>query len=264
VAFHVRLATAADHPVFTRLFPELRVADPLATPQQFAERMLPRVAILEEDGEALGYTHWRLYGATTHVVHVVVDPRARGRRAGAALLEEVRRRAGEEGCTRWYLNVKKDNAAAIRLYERCGFAVELEGWAMSATWKQLATLPADTVVTAPRPLAPADDAAVATRFDLVPEHIALLRSRPGVVLLTLVERETPVAFAAFDPAYPGVYPLRLARPTLARPLFEALRPDARTPHVHVFVEGDRALHDGLTAAGAALEHATLRMGSPLP
>jgi GNAT superfamily N-acetyltransferase len=263
VAFRVRLASRDDHPVFARLFPELGVPDPLPDADQFAAAMLPRVLVLEEGADALGYAFWQVYGVTTHVVHVVVDRATRGRRAGEALLDEVRVHARSAGCARWYLNVKQDNASAIRLYERMGLRRELEGWAMRTTWAHLATLPGEASDESPRTLEPDEDAAVAARFDLDIERLALLRSRPGEVLRVLGARSKPVAFAGFAPGYPGVYPIRVARPGLARPLFDALSPHARHPHLHVFVEGDRALHELLGAAGAQLEHATFRMGAPL-
>ena len=178
-------------------------------------------------------------------------------------MDDVRRRASSDGCTRWYLNVKQTNASAIRLYERCGMSIELEGWAMRTTWATLATLPdsaGDIVAHVP---GPDDDAALAARFDVDPERIALLRARPGVVLLALREAGEPAAFAAFDPAFPGVYPVRVARGELARPLFDALRPHASVDHVNVAVEGDRALFERLQAAGAELQHAFYRMGARL-
>lgn len=70
VTFAVRAASALDYPVFARLFPELGVSDPLPTEEQFATRMLPRVSVLDETGDALGYAFHQVYGSTTHVVHV--------------------------------------------------------------------------------------------------------------------------------------------------------------------------------------------------
>ncbi len=263
MTFSVRAATPADHPVFARLFPELGVADPVATPEQFATRMLPRVTILEMDNEAVGYAFFQVYGRTTHVVHVVVDARVRSRGAGSALMADLRRRASSEGCTRWYLNVKQTNAEAIRLYERCGLAIEATGWATRTTWTDLAKLPSTAGSLVARAPEPDDDADLAARFDLCPERIALLRARPGVVLLLLLEAGEPVAFAAFNPAFPGVYPLRVARSDLARPLFDALRGHARVEHVNVVVEGDPDLFVRLQATGAELQHAFYRMGASL-
>jgi len=179
-------------------------------------------------------------------------------------MDDMRRRASSEGCTRWYLNVKQTNAAAIRLYERCGLSIEVPGWATRTTWTALERLPSPAESLVTHVPGPDDDAALGARFDLAPERIALLRARPGVVLLSLLEAGEPAAFAAFDPAFPGIYPLRLARSDLARPLLDALRPHARAPHVHVTVEGDRDLFERLQAAGAELQHAFYRMGASLP
>jgi GNAT superfamily N-acetyltransferase len=258
----VRPATSDDHAVFARLFPELGVSDPLPTPEQFAARMVPRMVVLEDAGGAVGYAFWQVYGRTAHVVQVVVDPRARGRGAGRALMQEVRRRVAGEGCTRWYLNVKQDNGAAMRLYERCGLAIEQQGWAVRIRWAQLAALtgPRDAVLFTP---APADDPDVAALLGIDVERVVLLRAREGVVLRALREGEGLVAFGAFDPAFPGVYPVRVARPELAGALFDGFRAQARTDDVNVFVEGDRGLFEALSRAGAQLSHALYRMGAAL-
>lgn len=268
-----RAAAAPDYATFVRLFPELGVDDPVPSPAQFEARMLPRMVVLEDGGEALGYGFWQAYGRTAHVVQIVVDPRARGRGAGRAIMEAVRERAVAEGCTRWYLNVKQDNAPAKRLYEQCGLAVEQEGWATATAWSQLASLPdEDSAHASPAhratPYAPSpdEDPALAARFGLDPERLAPLRARGGVVVLALrepAEHGEPVAFAAFDPAFPGVYPVRVTRVGLARPLFDALRPHAREDRVLVFVEGDRALYEAVAAAGAELRHALYRMGAAI-
>jgi GNAT superfamily N-acetyltransferase len=266
MSFTIRDATVADHASFARLFPELRVADPLPTADQFAERMLPRVMILEERDDAIGYTHWRRYGPTAHVVHVVVDPRARGKSAGRALLEAVRARAASEGCTRWFLNVKQDNAPAIRLYERAGMAIEQEAWAVDVRWSELASLPGEAEGATPFAPVPSDGAELVAHLGGDIDRVALLLANPGTAVLRALRAEdVPVAFGAFDPAFPGVHALRVARVTLARPLFDAFRPHARHDHdhVHVTVEADRGLYDGLRGVGATLRHAVFRMGGRL-
>jgi GNAT superfamily N-acetyltransferase len=264
MSFAIRDATVADHASFARLFPELRVADPLLTVDQFAERMLPRVLILEERGDAMGYTHWRRYGPAVHVVHVVVDPRARGKGAGRALLEAVRARASAEGCARWSLNVKQDNAQAIRLYERAGLAIEQEAWAVDVRWSELARLPGEAEGAAPFVPVPSDGAELVAHLGGDVDRVAALLATPGTaVLLALRVKDVPVAFGAFDPAFPGVYPLRVARVTLAKPLFDAFRPHARHDQVHVTVEANRGLYDALRGVGADLRHAVFRMSGRL-
>lgn len=48
-------------------------------------------------------------------------PEARGHGVGGALLDAVMHAASRRGCAALRLEVRKDNAAAIRLYERRGF-----------------------------------------------------------------------------------------------------------------------------------------------
>lgn len=52
---------------------------------------------------------------------VAVAPDRLGRGLGARLLAEAEARAGAEGAARLRLEVRADNAAAIRLYERAGY-----------------------------------------------------------------------------------------------------------------------------------------------
>jgi GNAT superfamily N-acetyltransferase len=261
--FTVRSATAADYANFARLFPELRVSDPLPSAAQFAERILPRAVILEEGGEAIGYAFWHYYGRTAHVVNVVVDPRAQGRGAGLALMKEARARVSAAGCTRWYLNVKQDNAPAIRLYERSGMTIEHEAWAVDVAWERFAALPKGE---GPHTLfvpSAADDAEIAERLRVDSERIAALRARPGNVLLALREGGVVVAFGVLDPAFPILYPVRAARVELASPLLDAFRPHSRHERVHVYVEANRALYDALRAVGAELRYELYRMSASL-
>ena len=55
------------------------------------------------------------------VVGMFVEPSARGRGVGAALLEAVAGWARERGAQRLRLWVTSTNGAALRLYRRCGF-----------------------------------------------------------------------------------------------------------------------------------------------
>jgi hypothetical protein len=75
----LRDATVEDYPVFVRLFPELAVEDPVLTQEQFAAQMFPNVIVFGDANGPAGYAFWRVYGRTAHVVHIVVDPPARGR-----------------------------------------------------------------------------------------------------------------------------------------------------------------------------------------
>ncbi len=243
--------------------------DPPPDAAELAERMLPRVIAACLGEEVVGYAHWRVYGATAHVVHVVAAPHARRLGVGRALLDATRKAVIAEGCTRWYLNVKRDNAAARRLYEQYGMAVERKLWALQIGWARVDTLAADGGGAAAYTPGPDDDAAIAARFELDAGRLASLRARPGTVMLALRDGgELPAyaAFAAFDPGFPGAAVFCAARPGLARPLLDACRAHAdltRFDFVRLVIDRDRALVDALVGAGAELTLELLQMGASL-
>jgi GNAT superfamily N-acetyltransferase len=261
MSLSVRDAKPTDYEVFARLFPSLKIPDPLPTPAQFEEQFLPNV-VVAEDGDLVGYSHWRFYGATAHVVHVVVGPHARRRGVGRLLMEEVRRRAVAKGCARWYLNVKADNAPAIQLYERSGLSIEQRAWSLVADWSVLRVLPGST---GPLPFEPSPEEAsqFARKQRIDPERVALIRARPGVVFVALRDEAGTCAFAALDPTFPGIPLIVVTGPEHARSLFDALLPHALHPHVNLFVEGNVALADALRVGGAKLQFEVLRMGASL-
>jgi len=192
----------------------------------------------------------------------VVDERARGRSIGRALMDAVRGRALAAGATRWYLNVKKDNAAALRLYEKCGLAVESRAWSMRAEWTDLLALPG-TSDAAPFEPTESEAGALAARLGIDPARLALVRARVGNVFVALRDDSGGGALGVFDPAFPGIYPIAAARPEIAPVLFAAFYPHARERHVNVVVEGDAALADALLGGGATLAFEILRMGAEL-
>ncbi|HWO27126.1 MAG TPA: GNAT family N-acetyltransferase [Kofleriaceae bacterium] len=279
-----RRATAADLAAIQRLFLELGVPDPPPDAAELAERMLPRVIVACRgggDAEVVGYAHWRIYGPTAHVAHVVAAPDVRRLGVGRTLMEAVREAVTAEGCTRWYLNVKRDNAPARRLYEQHGMAVEHETWALRIAWAQIEGLAADSaaadgaaadsaaadgaaaVAYAP---GPDEDAGIAARFALDTGRLASLRARPGMVMLALREDGATAGCAAFDPRFPGAAVFCAARPGLARPLLDACRAHAdptRPSFIRLAVERDRALVDALVAAGAEITLEILQLGATL-
>jgi GNAT superfamily N-acetyltransferase len=261
----IREATAADYPLFARLFPELAVPDPVPSSEAFATKMLPHVLVGLEGGADAGYAFFQLYGTTAHVVHLVVDPARRGRRIGEAMLADVRARAKAAGCTRAYLNVKRENASAIRLYVRCGFREEGTAWSLRVPWSIADGLDRDASTTAFVP-APSADAAIAERFNIPCERLALLRRRAGVAFMALRREGETVAFASFDPAYPGAYPFRAVGGELTGSLLAALRPfadHARFDFLHAAVEDDASVVQVLVSAGAEVLHEVTRMSTSL-
>lgn len=60
--------------------------------------------------------------STAHVYSVWVDPEARRKGVGQALIEFAEKMARRWGCSRLELGVAEDNAPAMTLYRRLGFA----------------------------------------------------------------------------------------------------------------------------------------------
>jgi GNAT superfamily N-acetyltransferase len=80
--------------------------------------------IAESDGEVVGFTvcvvhsgSWTLAPAC-YLEDLFVDPEARGRGIGAALIEDLILRCRERGWARLYWHTRESNAAARRLYDK--------------------------------------------------------------------------------------------------------------------------------------------------
>jgi GNAT superfamily N-acetyltransferase len=258
----IRPARDDDYQAYTRLFAEFEIPDPVPTRERFVEQIAPQIHVAVRTGEVVGFISARPYGELVHVVQLAVDRSVRGQRIGEQLLEHVRSLAKAAGCTRWYLNVKRDNAPAIKLYERVGFRFELESVAMKIAWS---CIPPHAVHGG---LAdPAEDAVIASTFELPRERVEMFRTKSTRSRFHLVTLRDPalVGFAAFDPDFPGAATFRTTRPELAADLLEAMRAYARADvdYTHLTVEGDRALVDAVLALGAEVTFEILRLSAPL-
>jgi GNAT superfamily N-acetyltransferase len=261
--FTVSAADPADYPTFARLFPELEVPEPVPPPERFAAAIVPQAIFLRDGTDVVGYAWARARGDVFFVVHVIVDPRHRRRGVGRALMNALAERARAAGFARWMLNVKPENVAARALYERCGMHVAFASVSMRLEWRDAAQLPASPART--RILDPADDASFEHELRLLPREIAGFRSLPGRMILGAEHEGAAVAFAAFDPAFPGASTFRARRPEHARALLDAMRPHALPDvgHVFLFVEDDPALEAELARAGATPVMRALRMEGPI-
>jgi GNAT superfamily N-acetyltransferase len=81
------------------------------------------IAAIGEDGEIIGIAHYIYHRSTwargwyCYLEDLFVDPRARGRGAGRALIGAVKHAAREHGCSRMYLATQEFNATARALYD---------------------------------------------------------------------------------------------------------------------------------------------------
>ncbi|MFL6151512.1 MAG: ribosomal protein S18-alanine N-acetyltransferase [Ornithinibacter sp.] len=116
-----------DIPTLAVLERDLFEHDAWAEPTWWAELAgRPRrdyVVLTDGDG-MLGYAGLDHGGDVADVMTIAVAPGAQGRGVGGRLLDELERRARARGAASVMLEVRADNAAALRLYERAGFMLQ--------------------------------------------------------------------------------------------------------------------------------------------
>jgi GNAT superfamily N-acetyltransferase len=265
--FDPRDARSADYATFARLFPELRVPDATPTAESYDAHVKPHAFFLWDADKPLAYAFWQPLGEVARVAHVVVDPSMRGRGVGASLMNEVAARARRAGCARWTLNVKPDNAPALRLYGRFGMREVGRWWSMEIAWADVARLPGSEGTDALEPflVAPEEEADVERATALPAGQLATLRAGGGRVFVALRSEREAVAVAAFDPDFPGAMPFVAATPLLTRSLLEAMRPYARPGATHVrFSAGSREVQEAAEHAGAKVMVEVAKMEGTLP
>jgi GNAT superfamily N-acetyltransferase len=258
----IRPARADDYAAYTRLFAELEIPDPVASEEKFAQALVPVMQMAcAPSGEVVGFVSWRTYGTLVHVMQVAVDREIRGQRVGERLLEHVRGAARAAGCQRWYLNVKRDNAPALRLYERCGFRFELETVATKIRWAQV---PARE--TRGSLVAADEDAVVSARYHMPLERLAMFRARATTRMVALRDAAGAIiGFTPFDVVFPGCAAFCADRPDLAAALLAEMRAhaDPQVDFVRVTIEGNRPLADAVLSLGAELVFEILRLSAEL-
>ncbi|MDQ6716319.1 MAG: ribosomal protein S18-alanine N-acetyltransferase [Actinomycetota bacterium] len=113
-----------DIPVLAALDAQLFDADgwPVATWwSELAGRPRREYLVAERDGQVSGYAGLDHAGDTADVMTIAVAPQRQGSGLGDVLLSELTRRAAAAGAGALLLEVRADNAPALRLYARHGF-----------------------------------------------------------------------------------------------------------------------------------------------
>ena len=253
-ALSIRPAGAGDYPSFALLFPELDTGDRVPSAQRFCDELAATSIIAEREGHTLGYAYFQLIGTTGYIRNVVVARQARGRGVGAALMEALRRLFRERGAQTWELNVKPDNQAALRLYERCGMRLQHRATALSVRWEVAETLPRPELAVAARLVAPEDDSRFERALGLLDGQLRSGRALPGRMIVGLykVGDDAPAGVALFDPGFPGASPYRVIHPSLVGTLLAGLKAQAqpKQEQLGLFIENDAEAVAVFVAAGA--------------
>jgi ribosomal protein S18 acetylase RimI-like enzyme len=203
----IRPAGAADYSAFVRLFPELEVDDPPTPLENFIRDVMPTMLVAEagegtaEPDRAVGYTHFQVIEDLTYVRHIVTAPEARRTGVGRALLAAVASRARAAGCSAWCLNVKRENTAAIALYEALGMARAFDSKALHLDWANadIASLDVHNTRISARPIEADDDGRVEAAMGLMSGQLATARGRTERVLVGLFEARARVPPPPRDP-----------------------------------------------------------------
>lgn len=257
-----REATPSDFGDVLRLLPLLRTGDPLPDEATWQERLRPGSVVLEEDGRVVAVAWARTIGAWAHVVHVIVDEALQGRGLGRRLMEGLAACLRAAGCSRWYLNVKRDNEPALRLYRALGFGTPVETEALEVPVTAIGTLPAPEGALAARIAAGEEDESIEATWELPHGIVADARAR-GELPIALGARSE--AFAIFHPPFGGAWLFRVAAPAWARPLLEACRAHLPAPREMLLVVAeDPGVAALLRAHGARLRFALYRLAGTIP
>lgn len=80
--------------------------------------------VAEHDERLVGAVAIGWDGVRGWVYHLAVDPAARRRGIGSALMRAAEERLRARGCPKINLQVGTDNQAVVRFYERLGYAIE--------------------------------------------------------------------------------------------------------------------------------------------
>ncbi|MBA2544848.1 MAG: GNAT family N-acetyltransferase [Deltaproteobacteria bacterium] len=260
----IRGATTADYPSFAELFRELGIDDPTPSAERWSSELAHHTLISERAGDVDGYVTFIALSEVGHVRNLVVAARARGTGVGRDLMKAAADRLRARGIGEWHLNVKVDNTPAIRLYERLGMQVEHRSTVLRvdvARFTELPHAPADAL-----PVSPEEDDDIERTLDLLGGRIAMMRGKPGHVLVQLRDPSTfaAVGFAAFDPSLPGAMPFRVARAELAGTMLAELAKHTTNPRIQLVIEDDRATTDLLLRIGGEVRLELLHYRGALP
>ncbi len=176
-------------------------------------------------------------------------------------MNEVRRIALDAGRRAWRLNVEPRNSSAIALYESLGLARAFESQSLTLMWSSI-DVPG-SASTRLKTLVSSDDARAESAMSVASGQLAVERAR-GRDIVAIEEGDAIVAVAAFDRAFPGASPFRVARADLAVTLLQAMRALAPSDSiVHVMIEDRPDVAAALVALGAKVRLEVIQMRGAL-
>jgi len=266
----VRPGRPEDHPAYARLFLELEVDEPPPSGAVWDSEFV-QLSLFAEGPEGVGaYAVAEPMGDLGYVGQLVVAPSARGQGMGRLLMTHVAERLRAQGCARWALNVKRDNAPALALYTSLGMRLKREAATLRVTRAQVAALPGPSPQLFVVPVTLEGCGALTEAFGMMPGKLARYAARGSHRLLGLVDSRAPsqgwLGMMDLRATGPVLFPFFATAPAHARALLEDAfqRVGDDVPAMNVVVTDDAALARLLRDAGAETRYETLELRGPLP
>lgn len=263
----LRPGTPEDYAAFARLFLELGVREPPPAAEVWSAELLPLTSFEDGPQGPLAYMVADVLGDLGYVVQLVVDASARRQGLGRRMMWEVAAHFRARGCTRWGLNVKRDNTAALALYGSFGMRPLREAVTLTVSPAQVEALPAAPAGLEVVPVVEAEWAPLTAAFRMMPEKLARFSKRASHQLLRLAQpgAPEPMRLGMMDLRQGGVlFPFFAATPGHARALLEDAFQRVGAEELQVAVTDDAPLAELLRSAGAGTVMETLQLQGPLP
>jgi len=258
----LRAANPTDYDLFALLFGELETGDFVLDRARWTSETMPHTLIAEADGRGVGYAYFECLRGLTYVRQLAVAKAARRNGVGNSLMAAMAQRSREVGICEWVLNVKPENVAALRLYERHGMRMEYAATSLRIPWSRALVLPGAGAEV--REIPEAEERAVEAAMHLLPGVCASTRDKPGRVLAQARIGRAIVGAAMFDPLFPGAFPFRVAQPEVAGDVLRYLHAFAERDFMQLVVENDAPLRASLLKAGAEVRLDMLRYRGQIP
>jgi GNAT superfamily N-acetyltransferase len=262
----LRPARPDDYEAFTRFWAQLITDQAPPTQERWIETLCPNTSFLvADDGSLAAYNLSFAFGARGDVRQVVVDQAWRNRGLGRVLMGLVADRLRGLGCTEWHLEVKADNAPAIRLYESVGmralFPIEQLGLPVEVAERFAATRTGSMEVAL---VTPFDDAALETALDFGRGQIQRWRTaRLGMPLIRIGTTALTQVWHDFSPTRALLFPFHARDPNTAAHLVAAAVTHMPVPKPLEICVITPSVHTAMLAAGARQMERQIEYGGPL-
>jgi hypothetical protein len=229
------------------------------------ERYREHTLFLEADGGELAcYALTLPFGPRGDVRQIVVASGWRGRGVGRELMAAVASKLRGQGCTNWRLEVRVDNEPAIRLYRGVGMTVIHELFTLRIDRERAERFAASRSGRLQvEAVAPRDDRAIETQFDLGPGQLERYRVARRTGVMWQIRGAALAHYTRdFAPELSLLFPLRAPDADHAAHLFAEACAIGINDAIETMLP-ERAVVDALRAAGADQREHQYEMGGPL-